>query len=152
MKPGDEAPDFELADENGVVRSLSGMLARGPAVLYFFLVAFSRGCSAESCHFRDLGDEFTALGAQRAGISPDPVHRQREFTQAHSFDFPLLADPDGAVARQFGVRRGLKSAPVKRQTFVVGVDQTVIDVIKSEVRMKAHADRALRVLRQHVGA
>lgn len=152
MKPGDEAPDFELADENGVVRSLSGMLARGPAVLYFFPVALSRGCSAESCHFRDLGHEFTALGAQRVGISPDPVYRQREFTDAYSFDFPLLADPDGAVARQFGVRRGLKSVPVKRQTFVVSVDQTVIDVIKSEVRMKAHADRALRALRQHVGA
>lgn len=152
MRPGDLAPDFELQDENGVTRSLSGMLARGPVVLYFYPAALTSGCTAESCHFRDFAEEFSALGAQRVGISADPVSRQREFTDKHSFDFPLLSDPDGAVASRFGVRRNLKAAPVKRRTFVIGTDWRVINVIKSEFRMNVHADRALTVLREQVGA
>jgi peroxiredoxin Q/BCP len=49
----------------------------------------------------------------------------------------------------FGVKRGLlgKFMPVKRTTFVIDTDGTVLEVISSEVNMDAHADRALEVLR-----
>jgi len=36
---------------------------------------------------------------------------------------------------------------VKRATFVIAPDLTVLDVIQSEVRMNVHADRALEVLK-----
>ena len=65
-----------------------------------------------------------------------------------SFDYPLLSDPDGAVATQFGVRRRFtKLSPTKRATFVIGSDLRVIDVIQSEVRMNVHADRALEAVK-----
>jgi len=147
MKPGDLAPDFTLSDDDGNERSLGEFLANGPVVLFFYPAAMTAGCTKESCHFRDLAKEFAEAGAQRVGISPDAVAKQAEFTAKHSFDFPLLSDPDGAVATQFGVRRRFGPLLTRRQTFVIDTDRRVLDVIKSEVRMDTHADQALAALR-----
>lgn len=148
MQPGDLAPEFELPDEDGVPRSLGGFLESGPVVLFFYPAAMTPGCTAESCHFRDLGGEFAALGAQRVGISADDVAKQKRFADKHAFDFPLLSDPDGSVATQYGVRRRVTVlSPTRRATFVIGVDRKILEVVRSEVRMNLHADRALEVLR-----
>jgi peroxiredoxin Q/BCP len=149
VSKGDVVDDFELPDQSGTPRRLSGFLADGPVVLFFYPAAMTPGCTAESCHFRDLSAEFTAVGAQRVGISRDPVDKQRRFADMHSFDFPLLSDPDGEVARRFGARRRLPLGPLstRRQTFVIDVDRSILDVIHSEVSMNDHADRALGVLR-----
>ena len=147
MNKGETAPDFELADDKGARRTLSEFLADGPVVLFFYPAAMTSGCTAESCHFRDLAKEFAEVGAQRLGISPDSVAKQSEFAQVNSFDYPLLSDPDGAVATEFGVRRRFGPLLTKRQTFVIDTDRTVLEVIKSEVRMAVHADKALEALR-----
>ncbi len=148
MEPGDLAPDFELPDEGGTPRRLSDLAADGPVVLFFYPAAMTPGCTAESCHFRDLATEFDAVGARRVGISADPVDKQKRFADKHAFDFPLLSDPDGAVATQFGVRRRFTAlSPTRRATFVIGPDLRVLEVVRSEVRMSHHADRALEVLR-----
>ncbi|MEU7847676.1 peroxiredoxin [Micromonospora parva] len=145
---GDVVQDFELPDETGTPRRLSEFLATGPVVLFFYPGAMTRGCTAESCHFRDLAAEFTAVGATRVGISRDPVAKQAEFSKLHGFDYPLLSDEDGTVAQQFGVKRRLPlgALSTKRMTFVIGTDRRVIEVIHSEVSMNDHADRALRAL------
>ena len=148
MEKGDLVADFELPDEDGTPRKLSDLVAAGPVVLFFYPAAMTLGCTAESCHFRDMKAEFEAVGAQRVGISADGVEKQKQFSDKHQFDYPLLSDPDGAVATQFGVPRGFaKLTPVKRATFVIAPDLTVLDVIQSEVRMNVHADRALEVLK-----
>ncbi|KAA2254114.1 peroxiredoxin [Solihabitans fulvus] len=147
MKPGDLVADFTLPDQDGEPRALSELLANGPIVLFFYPAAMTPGCTAESCHFRDLGTEFAAVGAQRVGISADPVSKQRQFADANSFDYPLLSDEDGAVADQFGVKRRFGPLPVKRHTFVIDTDHTVIEVVRNEFRMAVHADRALEALR-----
>jgi peroxiredoxin Q/BCP len=147
MKAGESAPDFELPDETGAPRTLSGFLETGPVVLFFYPAAMTKGCTVESCHFRDLAAEFAEVKAHRVGISPDEVAKQRAFSDKHTFDFPLLSDPDGAVAAEFGVRRSFGPLLTRRQTFVIDTDRTVLDVIKSELRMAVHADRALEVLR-----
>jgi peroxiredoxin Q/BCP len=147
MDTGDRAPDFELTDETGVTRRLADLLANGPVVLYFYPAAMTYGCTRESCHFRDLAAEFDAVGAQRVGISADQVGKQKQFSDKHSFDFPLLSDPDKAVARAYGVRRGPGLIPNKRATFVIGTDGLIKSVTKSETNMNVHADRALETLR-----
>jgi thioredoxin-dependent peroxiredoxin len=153
MKAGDTAPDFELADDTGSRRTLSGLLADGPVVLFFYPLASSDGCTQESCHFRDLASEFAAVGAQRVGISADSVERQHTFSTTHSFDYPLLSDPGGAVAKQFGAKRSwLPALPVKRKTFVIDTDRTVLEVIGSEMKFDLHADDALKTLRERQGA
>jgi thioredoxin-dependent peroxiredoxin len=153
MKAGDIAPDFELADDTGTRRTLSALLADGPVVLFFYPLASSGGCTQESCHFRDLASEFAAVGAQRVGISADSVEKQHTFSSTHSFDYPLLSDPDGAVAKQFGAKRSwLPALPVKRKTFVIDTDRTVLEVIGSEMKFDLHADDALKTLRERQGA
>ncbi len=146
MNAGDKAPDFELADETGTPRKLSDLLIDGPLVLFFYPAAMTPGCTKESCHFRDLKSEFDQVGAHRVGISADDVEKQKQFSDKYTFDFPLLSDPDKTVAKQFGVKRGI--GPNKRTTFVIDTDGTVLEVIKSELNMNSHADRALEVLRQ----
>lgn len=147
MKVGELAPDFELPDETGTTRALREFLETGPVVLFFYPAAMTKGCTAESCHFRDLAAEFAAVGAHRVGISPDAVDKQARFSEQHGFDYPLLSDVDGAVATSFGVRRSFGPLLTKRQTFVIDTDRKVLEVIKSELRMSVHADRALEVLR-----
>jgi peroxiredoxin Q/BCP len=148
MQKGDLAPDFELPDEDGTPRKLSDLAANGPVVLFFYPAAMTPGCTAESCHFRDLKAEFDAVGAQLVGISADQVEKQKAFSDKHSFDYPLLSDPDGAVATQFGVRRRFTMiSPTKRTTFVIGPDLRIIEVVQSEIRMSVHADRALEALK-----
>lgn len=148
MDTGDEVPDFELPDQTGTPRSLSGLLADGPVVLFFYPAAMTTGCTAESCHFRDLAAEFAAVGAQRVGISGDAVEKQKQFSDKHEFDYPLLSDTDGEVAKIMGVKRGLAGlSPLKRTTFVIGTDRKVITKITSELRMNLHADKALDALK-----
>ncbi|AIR96518.1 peroxiredoxin [Streptomyces glaucescens] len=148
---GDTVDDFSLPDENGVTRSLTGLLAEGPVVLFFYPAALTPGCTAEACHFRDLAAEFAAVGARPVGISGDSVERQQEFTGRHRLGMPLLSDADGAVRERFGVKRGFSLAPTKRVTFVIAKDRTVLEIVRSELRMNTHADRALAALRAHQG-
>ena len=149
IKRGDRVPEFELPDQTGTVRSLTSLLAEGPIVLFFYPAAMTPGCTKEACHFRDLAGEFAEVGASRVGISTDAVEKQARFADSQRFDYPLLSDRDGAVAQIFGVKRGLlgKLLPVKRTTFVIGTDRTVLEVISSELNMDTHADKALEVLR-----
>ena len=146
MQIGDQVEDFELPSTSGEPFRLSEQLLKGPVVLFFYPKAMTPGCTAESCHFRDLKSEFEALGAQRVGISNDSVERQQRFTEKHGFDYPLLTDADRAVARRFGVKR---PGPLfnRRATFVIGTDGRLLAEVHSEFATDRHADEALAVLR-----
>ena len=154
VKQGDRVAEFELPDQTGTTRTLTELLAGGPIVLFFYPAAMTPGCTKEACHFRDLAGEFAAVGASRVGISADAVEKQAKFAEQQKFDYPLLSDTEGVVAAQFGVKRGLlgKLMPVKRTTFVIDTDRTVLEVIASEFSMDTHADKALEVLRQRQSA
>ena len=176
MIAGDKAPDFTLHDHTGRPRTLSALLSDGPVVLFFFPLASSPICTAQACHFRDLSDEFARVGAHRVGVSTDTVDRQAHFAQQRSFDYPLLSDAEGVVSELFGVRRGrfarlrrsvvareasrrgrhtrrrgllARLLPVRRTTFVIDTDRTVLKVISSELRASVHADQALWFLENH---
>jgi peroxiredoxin Q/BCP len=148
MDVGDLVEDFELPDERGEQRKLTDLLAAGPVVLFFYPAALSMGCTAEACHFRDAATEFRAAGAQPVGISGDKVDKQAAFADKHSLGYPLLSDPEGTVRTQFGVLRGGALLPTRRATFVIDTDRRVLEVVRSEVRMNVHADKALAALRK----
>ncbi|MGW2746507.1 peroxiredoxin [Streptomyces sp. NPDC001450] len=151
IEVGDKVEDFALQDETGTTRRLTELLAEGPVVLFFYPAALTPGCTAEACHFRDLAAEFAAVGARPVGISGDSVERQQEFAGRHTLGMPLLSDADGAVRERFGVKRGFTLAPTKRVTFVIAEDRSVLEIVRSELRMNTHADRALSALRAHKG-
>lgn len=147
MRVGDVVDDFELPDEQGVARRLSEVLKNGPVVLFFYPAAFTAGCTAEACHFRDVAAELRAVGAQPIGISGDEVERQAKFSARYSLGYPLLSDRQGAVQEQFGVRRGFGVAKARRVTFVIDTDRRILEIIRAEIRMNVHADKALEALR-----
>jgi thioredoxin-dependent peroxiredoxin len=115
-------------------------------VLFFYPAANTTGCTREACHFRDLAGDFAAVGATLVGVSMDEVARQHDFARVNRFDFPLLSDAEGTVARLYRVKRPLDALRVRRTTFVIASDARLIEVFSSELRMNAHADRALEVL------
>jgi thioredoxin-dependent peroxiredoxin len=148
MATGQLSPitDLAVTTHEGTATSLSALAAGGPLVVFFYPKAFTAGCTAQACHFRDLGAEFAALGATRVGVSRDSTDRQAAFAERHEFDFPLIGDPDGKVAAAFGAKR-IGPLPSRRQSYVLDADLSVLAVISSEIDMERHADEALDVLR-----
>ncbi len=146
MNVGDVVPDFEATLETGEVTSLAALVQDGPGVFFFYPKAFTPGCTAEACHFRDLAAEFAEVGASRFGVSRDDVETQAKFSAEHGFDYPLIADESGDIAKIFGAKRpgGVWS---KRRTYVVGPGRVFLGEIKSEANMEVHADEALALLR-----
>jgi len=151
MKVGDVVDDFEAVDQHGERRRLSGLLAEGALVLYFYPRAFTPGCTREACHFRDVAAELSEAGGHAVGISADAVDRQAAFDSKYGLGFPLLSDPDRRLARLFGVKR---PGPIfnKRATFVIDTDRRVLAAIQSEFDMNVHADKAIAVLRERAAA
>ena len=72
-------------------------------MLFFYPKALTSGCTKQACSVRDARTELADLGVTGLGISPDPVDLQKKFDTKHSLGFPLLSDPDHAVAEAYGV-------------------------------------------------
>ena len=145
---GTRIPDLEVTTHDGTRTTLTQLAGGHRLVVFFYPKAFTAGCTAQACHFRDLGAEFEQLGATRVGVSRDSSDTQARFADEHRFDFPLIADGDGEVSRAFGAKR-IGPVPSRRQTYVLDRDLTVLAVISDELRMDRHADDALEVLRAH---
>ena len=93
-------------------------------MLFFYPAAMTAGCTAESCHFRDLAKEFADVGAQVLAMSPQSVESHQAFAADHGgFAFPLLADEDKAVGLRYGIVGPLGF--YRRSVFVIAPDGTV---------------------------
>ena len=150
MKRGDLVADFELPDQTGTVRSLTSLLADGPIVLFFYPAAMTPGCTKEACHFRDLASRIRRRWVPPGSASaPTPSTSRPSSPTRRASTTRCCPTPTARWPPQFGVKRGLlgKLIPVKRTTFVIDTDRTVLEVISSEVNMDAHADKALEVLK-----
>jgi len=143
----DTIPDLTVQLDDGRTAQLSDLADGGHLVVFFYPKAFTGGCTAQACHFRDLGAEFAEVGATRVGVSRDDLDTQARFSSKHGFDFPLISDLDGSVARAFGAKR-MGPIPSKRQTIVLDGDLRVLLRISSETNMDVHADDALAYLRE----
>jgi peroxiredoxin Q/BCP len=146
MQTGDQAPDLQLKDQTGTVRTLSEIAGGKRTVLFFYPAAMTSGCTKEACYFRDIASLFESMDAVRVGISLDDVDKQARFASVNNLDYPLLSDSDGTAAKQFGVKRSLGVLKVKRKTFVLDEQLRVLGVVSSEFNMDAHADQALEIL------
>jgi thioredoxin-dependent peroxiredoxin len=89
----------------------------------------------------------------RPGVARCAPNRSPGPAENNSFDYPLLSDPFGVVAKKFDARRSwLPALPVKRKTFVIDTDRTVLEVISIEMRLDENADSALAALRWRAAA
>jgi len=100
LTPGNEAPDFTLLDASGAEVSLGDFRGR-KVLVYFYPKADTPGCTKQACGLRDalpdLGD------AAVVGISPDKPAALAKFDTKYGLGFPLLSDPDHAVAEAYEV-------------------------------------------------
>lgn len=101
LQPGDRAPDFTLTSADGSAVSL-GDFAGENVVVYFYPAAATPGCTTQACDFRDSLASLAAAGYRVIGISPDAEAKLRSFSDKEALTFPLLSDPDHAVADAWG--------------------------------------------------
>jgi peroxiredoxin Q/BCP len=121
LTPGDPAPPFSLPDQDGTVRTLSEFEGR-PVLVYFYPRADTPGCTAQACGLRDIASDVG--DAAIVGISPDKPTAQKRFDTKYSLGFPLLSDPDHAVAEAYDVWRekkmyGRTSMGILRSAFLI---------------------------------
>ena len=147
---GAPAPDFRLTAvtrQGEAELSLSDYRGKSSVVLYFYPKDDTPGCTTESCSFRDMLSDFEAAGSAILGISPDDADSHRKFAEKHALPFPLLADPDHAVAEAYGVWKeknnyGKKYWGIERTTFVIGRDGTLAKIYP-RVKVEDHAAKVL---------
>jgi len=119
MNVGSPAPDFSLLNQQGRTCSLSAFHGQW-VVLYFYPKDDTPGCTTEACSFRDDYLAARKLGAEILGVSVDSPESHGKFSDKYGLPFPLLADTDGKVARQYGALWSL--GPIRfarRQTFLI---------------------------------
>jgi peroxiredoxin Q/BCP len=153
--PGDEkllavgapAPDVTGKAFDGTEVSLA-KLAGKPVVVYFYPKDGTPGCTTEARDFRDDSAAFAALGAAVVGVSMDTPESHKGFAETEKLTFPLLSDPDGAIAAKFGVdtTRGF----AKRTTFVIGKDGKIAKVFP-DVHVQGHSDEVLAAVKAAAG-
>lgn len=149
LSEGDKAPDFTLDTDNAGKISLKD-LRGSKVILYFYPKDMTPGCTNQACDFRDNYQRLQSQGWTVLGVSPDPVERHAKFREKHDLNFPLLADPDNAVAKAYGVWRekqnyGRTYEGIVRSTFLIDEEGT-ITTIQDNVRAKGHVDRLMKQL------
>ena len=102
LTAGDRAPGFSLKDASGKTVKLSDYKG-GTLLVYFYPKADTPGCTKQSCSVRDAKRDLAKLGAAAVGISPDAPEALKKFDGKYGLGFPLLSDPDHAVAEAWGV-------------------------------------------------
>jgi peroxiredoxin Q/BCP len=149
IQPGEQAPDFELPDQDGNPVRLSD-LRGGKVVLYFYPKADTPGCTTQACGVRDHLPDYTRAGVTVLGVSPDPVKAVKKFHVGQELNFTLLADADHAVCEAYGVwveksMYGRTYWGAQRSTFVIGADGVVEHAIE-KVAPKTHDQQVLAAI------
>jgi thioredoxin-dependent peroxiredoxin len=123
LGPGDRAPFFSLPDQHGATVGLDDFAGR-KLLVYFYPEADTPGCTTQSCDVRDHLGDLAGLSVDVVGISPDLPAKQAAFDVKYGLGFPLLSDPDHAVAEAWGAwgtktSHGRTSIGIIRSSFLV---------------------------------
>jgi peroxiredoxin len=105
----------------------------------------ARGCTPESCAFRDL---FPELGVPVAGLSVQPLDDQVEFAERNHMPFPVVSDPE----RKLGAALGLPTFEIAGLTLykritLVAEDGRIVKVFYPVFPPDANAGEVLAWLR-----
>ena len=148
--PGQPAPEFELPDQNGIVRSLADSSGRW-RVLYFYPKDDTPGCTEEACRFRDDFAALNALGAVVIGISTDTPASHARFAGKYRLPFYLLADRSGAITHAYGALMNFRLLKLaRRYTFIVDPSGRIAKVYRA-VDPASHSRQVIEELRRLSG-
>jgi peroxiredoxin Q/BCP len=143
LQPGDVAPDFELRGSDGCLYRLRDFRDDQTVVLAWFPKAFTGGCTRECRSLGESGPRLKAFRARYFGANVDTPETNRRFAESLGIDYAILSDPDGNVARAYGVL-GASGFP-SRWTFFIGTDGRIVDIDR-HVQVSTHgADIAAKL-------
>ncbi len=137
LKPGDEAPEFRLPDQDGKEQRLTVLLAGRPLILYFYPADFTPGCTKEACDLRDLHTRILASGLRVVGVSPQPPESHRRFREKYALPFTLLSDEDKVAIKAYGVD-GPLGIGVRRATFLIDAQRRITEAVLADLRIGRH--------------
>jgi len=137
------APAFKLQDQAGKWHSLSDYKGHWVA-LYFYPKDDTPGCTTQACSFRDNVFAFKKENAVILGISVDDVASHKAFAEKHGLPFTLLADPDKAVTKEYGVLKTYLGTMelAKRDTFLIDPQGKIVKHYP-DVDPKGHSQMVL---------
>ena len=149
-QPGQAAPEFELPDQNGIVRSLADFSGRW-RVLYFYPKDNTPGCTEEACRFRDDFAALNALGAVVIGISMDTPASHARFAGKYQLPFYLLADKSGDITRAYGAMMNFGLIRLgRRYTYIIDPTGRIAKVYQA-VDPASHSREVIGELRKLTG-
>jgi peroxiredoxin Q/BCP len=144
LDPDIEAPDFQATLDDGMPFRLSAYRGKN-VVLYFYPRAFSGGCTAQACAFRDNYDALSHYDALIFGVSPDPADRQTAFRDRHELPFPMIPDPDKRILRLYDTL-AFGGFVRLRVTYVIDRQGVIRAAIKHDLRIGQHVPDILDAL------
>ena len=136
LKPGDEAPAFELMGSDGKTYKLADFEGKQAVVVAWFPKAFTGGCTKECKALREQGEAVRAFDVAYFTASCDLPEENAKFAKSLDLDYPILSDPSTKVARAYGVVTDERPRPF-RWTFYIGQDGKILAVDK-EVKTETH--------------
>lgn len=137
---GRQAPDFALCDQTGRVHHLADYKGR-PVVLAFFPER-SPAIEEEMRSLQRKIATFDRVGAKIFGISATTEAAQKAFHDSEKLQFPLLADPGGKVAQQYGVL----GADQRIQNVSVVMDATGVVMLTMPTAQIDHREHGRQLL------
>ena len=134
LKEGRKAIDFELKDQDGVLRKLSDWKGK-KIVLYFYPKDNTSGCTRQACSFRDNYKLYEGLNVVIIGISKDTVSSHRKFIDKYDLPFVLLSDPNKEVCELYEVLKeksmyGKKYMGINRTTYIIDENGIIIKAME----------------------
>lgn len=107
LKVGDKAPKFKGRTDEDKAWKSKDHVGKKVLVVYFYPADMTGGCTAQACNYRDaLEKQIDRDAVEIIGVSGDSVENHEKFKKAHKLNFTLLADPEGKIAKSFGVKTG----------------------------------------------
>jgi peroxiredoxin Q/BCP len=137
LKINSKAPDFKLKDQDGQSFHLTTALKNGPILLFFYPKAFTPGCTAEVCSFREDYSFFSDRNIQLIGISHDTEETQKKFKEKYHLPYPLLSDTNRKVAKLYDAVYpfGLMT---KRTSYFINQEGIISDTIDQLMGSEDH--------------
>lgn len=146
LKVGDQAPDFTLPGSDGKTYKLSDYRGRQAVVLAWFPKAFTPGCTKECKAFAERGKRIHDYDVAYFTASVDKPEKNKQFAESVGADYPILSDPEGHVAHEYGVTGAIQKW-ASRWTFFIGKDGRILFIDKN-VRPSTHADDVAAKLKE----
>ncbi|HCB34274.1 MAG TPA: peroxidase [Acidimicrobiaceae bacterium] len=152
LRLGDPAPDFTAQSTAGDI-SFHEYLGDSWGVLFSHPADFTPVCTTELGRVAALKDEFDRRDVKVLALSVDGLSDHESWshdiaeTQGTALNFPLIADPDRAVADAYGMIHPNASDTVTvRSVFVIGPDKTVKLTLTYPASTGRNFDEILRVI------